>query len=58
VNGAAYVALAVVRLVLPVHQELAGRVLMPFYSAGELAIIVYLVVWGAREPERGDAKAV
>jgi hypothetical protein len=50
VNGAAYVALAVVRLVLPAHQELAGQVLMPFYAAGELAIIVYLVVWGAREP--------
>jgi hypothetical protein len=50
VNGAAYVALAVVRVVPPAHQKLAGQVLMPFYAAGGLAIIVYLVVWGAREP--------
>jgi hypothetical protein len=52
VNGAAYVALAIVRLVLPAHQGLAGQVLAPFYAAGEVAIIVYLVVWGAREPAR------
>jgi len=57
VNGAAYVALAVIRLVLPAHQELAGQVLMPFYAAGELAIIVYLVVWGAREPARAHGVA-
>jgi hypothetical protein len=54
VNGAAYVLLAVIRLVLPAHQELAERVLMPFYAAGELAIIVYLVVWGAREPAQRE----
>lgn len=49
VNGGAYLALAVVRLGFPVHQGLAGRVLMPLYAAGELAFIAYLVVWGARE---------
>jgi len=55
VNGAAYVALAVVRLVLPAHQALMGQVLLPFYAAGELAITVYLIVWGAREPARASA---
>lgn len=57
VNGAAYVALAVVRLVIPAHQSLAGQVLMPFYAAGELAITVYLVVWGARQPARSHETA-
>lgn len=52
VNGAAYLALAVFRLALPAYQGLAGRVLAPFYAAGELAVILYLVVWGAREPTR------
>jgi hypothetical protein len=57
VNGVAYVALAVVRLVFPAHQGLAEQLLMPFYAAGELAIIVYLVVWGAREPTRAQGVA-
>lgn len=57
VNGAAYVALAVVRIVLPAHQTLAGQVLLPFYAAGELAITVYLVVWGARETARAGVGA-
>jgi uncharacterized protein DUF4386 len=57
VNGAAYVSLAAVRLVLPAHQALAGQVLLPFYAAGELALTVYLVVWAARDPARPHGPA-
>lgn len=48
VGGAAYVVLSVVGLTLPQFFRMLVPVLMPFFLAGELSAIVYLLVKGVR----------
>ena len=50
VAGFAYVATGVVAIGWPEQRQLAGRVLMPLY-VGEVPIIFWLLIKGAREPQ-------
>jgi hypothetical protein len=48
IGGVAYAMLSATTLVLPAYRAGANKVLLPFYAAGELAMILWLVVKGAR----------
>lgn len=50
-----YLAVSFTGLVLPDHRAIVSQVAMPFYAVGEVAMILYLVIRGAREPEHGAA---
>jgi len=54
----AYLALSMTRLLVPIHAAAANRLLMPFYAAGEVSMILWLVFKGARPaPESNPAVA-
>lgn len=55
VGCVAYLLLAFTGIVLPEHYQGLSLVALPFYAAGELAMIVYLLVKGARVPEAAPA---
>lgn len=51
VAGVAYLTSSVASLVLPEHRQAISRVMMPLYF-GEVPIIFWLLIKGAKEPQR------
>lgn len=45
----AYVAVSVTSIVFPANRQLVSRLAMPFYAVGELSMILWLLIKGARE---------
>ncbi len=48
VGGLAYVMLSLTGIVLPTRRQVVSQVLLPFYAIGELSMIVWLLVKGAK----------
>src|SRR5581483_12151380 len=48
VGGVTYVALSFTAIVLPASRSVVSQFAMPFYAAGELAMILWLLVKGAK----------
>lgn len=53
VAGAAYVAVSVAWILFPARAPAVNGVAMPFYSIGEGATILWLLIMGAKVPARG-----
>jgi hypothetical protein len=49
-NCFAYVAISLTALLLPVYLTGVSKVAMPFMAAGELSIVLWLLIKGATEP--------
>jgi hypothetical protein len=54
VAGAAYLASSIATLILPKYAPLVGKVALPL-EVGEVPIIFWLLIWGARTPPRTTA---
>lgn len=55
--GVAYLAVSFTSIVYPSYRGTVDRVALPFYAAGELLIILWLAVRGARVPATGPGSA-
>ena len=56
-NCFAYVAISLTALLLPVYTSLVSKVAMPFMAAGELSIVLWLLIKGAKVPPVAVAAA-
>ncbi len=50
----AYVAVSFTSLVFPAQSQIVNQVALPFYAVGELSMIIWLVVKGARVPQHSQ----
>ena len=57
INCFAYLAMSVTGILFPAYQETVGTVVFPF-TFGELALILWLIIRGARPPVISNAPAV
>jgi hypothetical protein len=46
----AYLAVSCTALVLPAHRHVVSQIMLPFFAIGELSMIVWLLVKGAKVP--------
>ena len=53
VGGVAYLAVSVTRIGWPAYRQSVDQVLLPFYVLGELSMILWLLVKGAKAPPLG-----
>ena len=53
VAGAAYLAAAFARMIVPQYSPIVSRIALPLESA-ELPIMIWLLIWGARQPARAS----
>ena len=51
--GAAYLAAAFARMIVPQYSPIVSRIALPLESA-ELPIMIWLLIWGARQPARAS----
>jgi hypothetical protein len=47
----AYLAVSFTAIVFPAHLQVVNQVTLPFYAIGELSMIIWLLVKGAKVPE-------
>ncbi len=56
-GGVAYLVVSVTGIVFPAREQAVNQVMLPFYSAGELLMILWLLVKGAKVPPLEPAAA-
>ena len=55
VNGVAYLVVCGAGILFPARADAVNKVMLPFYSVGELATILWLLVMGAKVPQEAPA---
>jgi hypothetical protein len=58
IGGVTYVALSFISIVLPAYRSTVSTIALPFYAVGELAMILWLLVKGAKVPLAAAQAAV